>query len=149
MCHHLFCFRYNDGLDQWRLTATEVREEFAKKGADVVYAFQTRNPTHAGHAYLMRTAGDKLRAQVRACVVRVFDWPRRAACVAPQFAWFLESRERETPEVSCLFEGHRECLIMRQHLLPPGMLSCSPHTLREVVFVVSQHCPPLLPSPAA
>eukprot|EP00903_Cladosiphon_okamuranus_P011445 g10782.t1 len=55
--------RYNDGLDQWRLTATEVREEFAKKGADVVYAFQTRNPTHAGHAYLMRTAGEKLRDQ--------------------------------------------------------------------------------------
>lgn len=58
------CCRYNDGLDQWRLTATEVREEFAKKGADVVYAFQTRNPTHAGHAYLMRTAGDKLREKV-------------------------------------------------------------------------------------
>lgn len=56
--------RYNDGLDKWRLTATEVRDEFAKKGADVVYAFQTRNPTHAGHAYLMRTAGDKLREQV-------------------------------------------------------------------------------------
>ncbi|CBJ26660.1 similar to 3-phosphoadenosine 5-phosphosulfate synthase 2 isoform 2 [Ectocarpus siliculosus] len=55
--------RYNDGLDKWRLTATEVREEFAKKGADVVYAFQTRNPTHAGHAYLMRTAGEKLRDQ--------------------------------------------------------------------------------------
>ncbi|CAB1117921.1 unnamed protein product [Ectocarpus sp. CCAP 1310/34] len=54
---------YNDGLDKWRLTATEVREEFAKKGADVVYAFQTRNPTHAGHAYLMRTAGEKLRDQ--------------------------------------------------------------------------------------
>jgi len=61
----LFTSRYNDGLDKWRLTATEVREEFAKKGADVVYAFQTRNPTHAGHAYLMRTAGDKLRDQVR------------------------------------------------------------------------------------
>lgn len=56
--------RYNDGLDKWRLTAREVRDEFAKKGADVVYAFQTRNPTHAGHAYLMRTAGEKLREQV-------------------------------------------------------------------------------------
>ncbi|CAM9856248.1 unnamed protein product, partial [Phaeothamnion confervicola] len=55
--------RYNDGLDKWRLTAREVRAEFAKKGADVVYAFQTRNPTHAGHAYLMRTAGDMLRKQ--------------------------------------------------------------------------------------
>ena len=61
--------RYNDGLDKWRLTATEVRNEFAKKGADVVYAFQTRNPTHAGHAYLMRTAGDKLREQVRGLFV--------------------------------------------------------------------------------
>jgi ATP sulfurylase len=57
--------RYNDGLDKWRFTASEVRDEFAKKGADVVYAFQTRNPTHAGHAYLMRTAGEKLLAQVK------------------------------------------------------------------------------------
>ncbi|CAN0354694.1 unnamed protein product, partial [Discosporangium mesarthrocarpum] len=55
--------RYNDGLDKWRLTAREVRDEFAKKGADVVYAFQTRNPTHAGHAYLMKTAGEKLKEQ--------------------------------------------------------------------------------------
>ncbi|CAM9583537.1 unnamed protein product, partial [Choristocarpus tenellus] len=55
--------RYNDGLDKWRLTAREVRDEFAKKGADVVYAFQTRNPTHAGHAYLMKTAGEKLKSQ--------------------------------------------------------------------------------------
>lgn len=58
------CTRYNDGLDQWRLTAREVRAEFEKKNADVVYAFQTRNPTHAGHAYLMRTAGEKLIDQV-------------------------------------------------------------------------------------
>lgn len=45
---------YNDGLDKWRLTAKEVMREFELKGADAVYAFQTRNPTHAGHAYLMR-----------------------------------------------------------------------------------------------
>lgn len=57
--------RYNDGLDKWRLTAREVRAEFEKKEADVVYAFQTRNPTHAGHAYLMKTAGQKLTDQVR------------------------------------------------------------------------------------
>ncbi|CAM9843899.1 unnamed protein product, partial [Chrysoparadoxa australica] len=55
--------RYNDGLDQWRLTAKEVRAELAAKGADVVYAFQTRNPTHAGHAYIMNAAGDELREQ--------------------------------------------------------------------------------------
>jgi len=53
--------RYNDGLDQWRKTAKELLEEFKQKGADAVYAFQTRNPTHAGHAYLMRTAGEDLR----------------------------------------------------------------------------------------
>mmetsp|Transcript_2442 Transcript_2442/g.3567 ORF Transcript_2442/g.3567 Transcript_2442/m.3567 type:complete len:1057 (+) Transcript_2442:150-3320(+) len=55
--------RYNDGLDKWRLTAREIRDEFSRKGADVVYAFQTRNPTHAGHAYLMKTAGEKLKSE--------------------------------------------------------------------------------------
>jgi len=55
--------RYNDGLDQWRKTATELLQEFNDKGADTVYAFQTRNPTHAGHAYLMRSAGEDLRAK--------------------------------------------------------------------------------------
>lgn len=55
--------RYNDGLDQWRKTATELMEEFKAKGADTVYAFQTRNPTHAGHAYLMRSAGEDLKSK--------------------------------------------------------------------------------------
>jgi 3'-phosphoadenosine 5'-phosphosulfate synthase len=53
--------RYNDGLDQWRKTATELLAEFQSMGADTVYAFQTRNPTHSGHAYLMRSAGDDLK----------------------------------------------------------------------------------------
>jgi 3'-phosphoadenosine 5'-phosphosulfate synthase len=52
--------RYNDGLDQWRMTAPEVMRAFEAKNADSVFAFQTRNPTHAGHAYLMRTARDIL-----------------------------------------------------------------------------------------
>ena len=34
--------------------------EFKAKGADAVFAFQTRNPTHAGHAYLMRASREKL-----------------------------------------------------------------------------------------
>eukprot|EP00592_Proboscia_alata_P022521 CAMPEP_0194424354 /NCGR_PEP_ID=MMETSP0176-20130528/23623_1 /TAXON_ID=216777 /ORGANISM="Proboscia alata, Strain PI-D3" /LENGTH=1098 /DNA_ID=CAMNT_0039234061 /DNA_START=232 /DNA_END=3525 /DNA_ORIENTATION=+ len=55
--------RYNDGLDQWRKTAQELWDEFEAKGADTVYAFQTRNPTHAGHAYLMREAGQDLKRQ--------------------------------------------------------------------------------------
>lgn len=53
--------RYNDGLDKFRLTAPEVMKEIQKKNADSVYAFQTRNPTHAGHAYLMRTAREILK----------------------------------------------------------------------------------------
>lgn len=53
--------RYNDGLDQWRKTTKELFQEFQDKGADAVYAFQTRNPTHSGHSYLMRSAGEDLR----------------------------------------------------------------------------------------
>ncbi|TDH72793.1 hypothetical protein CCR75_004092 [Bremia lactucae] len=52
--------KYHDGLDKYRLTPTELRKRFKEKGADVVLAFQTRNPTHAGHAYLMNTAREQL-----------------------------------------------------------------------------------------
>lgn len=52
--------RYNDGLDRWRLSPKELYAEFKAKNADVVFAFQTRNPTHAGHAYLMRTGRERL-----------------------------------------------------------------------------------------
>lgn len=57
VCH----LSYNDGLDRWRLTPKEMYNEFESRGADVVYAFQTRNPTHAGHAYLMKTGLEKLK----------------------------------------------------------------------------------------
>ena len=43
--------------------ADELRAEFARKKADVVYAFQTRNPTHAGHAFLMKDSRKKLMAK--------------------------------------------------------------------------------------
>ena len=56
--------RYHDGLDQWRKTASELVQEFqAKKGADTVYAIQTRNPTHSGHAHVMRNAGEDVEVQ--------------------------------------------------------------------------------------
>ena len=55
--------KYNDGLDEHRLTAKELVDEFVRRGADAVFAFQTRNPTHAGHAYLMKTAREKLIAK--------------------------------------------------------------------------------------
>jgi 3'-phosphoadenosine 5'-phosphosulfate synthase len=54
---------YNDGLDQYRLTPKEMYAEFEAKNADVVFAFQTRNPTHAGHAFLMNTGRERLQAR--------------------------------------------------------------------------------------
>ena len=42
-----------------RLTSRRQRAAFKKKGADPVYAFQTRNPTHAGHAFLMKDSRRK------------------------------------------------------------------------------------------
>ncbi len=53
--------KMNDGLDKWRLTTKEVTDKFKQMDADAVFAFQTRNPTHAGHAYLMKTAGERLK----------------------------------------------------------------------------------------
>ena len=61
--HYLLQVTYNDGLDQYRLTPKELYAEFEAKGADVVFAFQTRNPTHAGHAFLMNTGRERLMAR--------------------------------------------------------------------------------------
>jgi len=51
---------YNDGLDEFRLTPNEVKAAFKKRGADTVVAFQTRNPTHAAHIWLMNDARRQL-----------------------------------------------------------------------------------------
>ena len=45
--------KYNDGLDRFRLSPAELREEFTRRNADAVFAFQLRNPVHNGHALLM------------------------------------------------------------------------------------------------
>ncbi|MFS7996208.1 putative sulfate adenylyltransferase [Helianthus anomalus] len=45
--------KYHDGLDHYRLSPSELREEFEKRNADAVFAFQLRNPVHNGHALLM------------------------------------------------------------------------------------------------
>lgn len=55
--------QYNDGLDKYRLTPNELRKRFDEMDADVVVAFQTRNPTHAGHAFLMNNAREQLIEQ--------------------------------------------------------------------------------------
>jgi len=46
--------RWNDGLDEYRLSPNEIRERCRKMGADAVFAFQLRNPIHNGHALLMQ-----------------------------------------------------------------------------------------------
>ncbi|KAI0524900.1 hypothetical protein KFK09_004290 [Dendrobium nobile] len=52
--------KYNDGLDQYRLSPAELREEFTKRNADAVFAFQLRNPVHNGHALLMTDTRKRL-----------------------------------------------------------------------------------------
>jgi len=53
--------KYHDGLDKYRLTPAELEREFTKRDADAVVAFQTRNPTHAGHLSLCHTALQRLK----------------------------------------------------------------------------------------
>jgi len=44
---------WNDGLDHYRLTPSELKTKFRNMHADAVFAFQLRNPVHNGHALLM------------------------------------------------------------------------------------------------
>ncbi|XWS44757.1 hypothetical protein CRYUN_Cryun15aG0075000 [Craigia yunnanensis] len=45
--------KYHDGLDCFRLSPVQLRQEFDRCIADAVFAFQLRNPVHNGHALLM------------------------------------------------------------------------------------------------
>uniref|UniRef100_A0A671S4S7 Bifunctional 3'-phosphoadenosine 5'-phosphosulfate synthase 1 n=1 Tax=Sinocyclocheilus anshuiensis TaxID=1608454 RepID=A0A671S4S7_9TELE len=51
---------WNDGLDSYRLTPTELKQKFKEMNADVVFAFQLRNPVHNGHALLMQDTQRRL-----------------------------------------------------------------------------------------
>lgn len=55
--------KYNDGMDQFRLTPSELKAKFKELGADAVFAFQLRNPVHNGHALLMQDTALKLKEQ--------------------------------------------------------------------------------------
>ncbi|KAK4265588.1 hypothetical protein QN277_026619 [Acacia crassicarpa] len=52
--------KYHDGLDRFRLSPAELREEFTRRNADAVFAFQLRNPVHNGHALLMTDTRKRL-----------------------------------------------------------------------------------------
>ncbi|KAI9109250.1 hypothetical protein K1719_019873 [Acacia pycnantha] len=52
--------KYNDGLDNYRLSPKQLRQEFDKREADAVFAFQLRNPVHNGHALLMNDTRRRL-----------------------------------------------------------------------------------------
>ncbi|KAJ0462914.1 putative sulfate adenylyltransferase [Helianthus annuus] len=52
--------KYNDGLDNFRLSPKQLREEFDRRQADAVFAFQLRNPVHNGHALLMNDTRKRL-----------------------------------------------------------------------------------------
>ncbi|XP_021718670.1 ATP sulfurylase 2-like [Chenopodium quinoa] len=52
--------KYNDGLDQYRISPKELRKEFDRREADAVFAFQLRNPVHNGHALLMNDTRQRL-----------------------------------------------------------------------------------------
>lgn len=51
---------WNDGLDHYRLTPTELKQKFKEMNADAVFAFQLRNPVHNGHALLMQDTHKRL-----------------------------------------------------------------------------------------
>lgn len=55
--------KYDDGLDEFRLTPRQLREEYKKRGADAVFVFQLRNPIHNGHALLMTSCREELIAR--------------------------------------------------------------------------------------
>ncbi|KAH0521417.1 Bifunctional 3'-phosphoadenosine 5'-phosphosulfate synthase 2 [Microtus ochrogaster] len=52
--------RWDDGLDQYRLTPLELRQKWKDMNADAVFAFQLRNPVHNGHALLMQDTRRRL-----------------------------------------------------------------------------------------
>uniref|UniRef100_A0A4X1V555 3'-phosphoadenosine 5'-phosphosulfate synthase 2 n=1 Tax=Sus scrofa TaxID=9823 RepID=A0A4X1V555_PIG len=52
--------RWNDGLDQYRLTPLEIKRKCKEMNADAVFAFQLRNPVHNGHALLMQDTRRRL-----------------------------------------------------------------------------------------
>jgi len=117
---------YGDGLDNYRLTAHELRAAFKKKGADTVYAFQTRNPTHAGHAFLMKDSRRKLMDR---------GYKNPVLWLSPLGGWTkksdvpLDVRVQQHKEVMAAGELHPDWTVMA--IWPSPMIYAGP---REVIF---------------
>lgn len=118
--------KYNDGLDWARLTVEELRAAFVKKGADAVYAFQTRNPTHAGHAFLMKDSRNRLMKK---------GFKNPVLWLSPLGGWTKDSdvpldvRVNQHKEVMAAGELHPDWTVMG--IWPSPMIYAGP---TEVLF---------------
>lgn len=54
---------FNDDMDKYRYTPSEINDLIKAKGADAVYAFQVRNPLHNGHVLLLKDTREQLIKQ--------------------------------------------------------------------------------------
>lgn len=52
--------KFDDGLDEYRLTPQQIADIAEERGADAVYAFQVRNPLHNGHCLLLKDTREQL-----------------------------------------------------------------------------------------
>ena len=52
--------KFNDGLDNLRLSPEQIVDLYRAKGGDSLYAFQVRNPLHNGHCMLLHEARKQL-----------------------------------------------------------------------------------------
>mmetsp|Transcript_7057 Transcript_7057/g.5304 ORF Transcript_7057/g.5304 Transcript_7057/m.5304 type:complete len:347 (-) Transcript_7057:51-1091(-) len=58
--HFVSEIKFNDELDQYRLTPRQVNDMMKQRNADCVYAFQLRNPLHNGHVLLLKDTREQL-----------------------------------------------------------------------------------------
>jgi 3'-phosphoadenosine 5'-phosphosulfate synthase len=54
---------FDDGMDKYRYTPSEIADQIKARGADAVYAFQVRNPLHNGHVLLLKDTREQLLKQ--------------------------------------------------------------------------------------
>lgn len=52
--------KFNDGMDHYRLSPSEISALMKERNADAVYAFQLRNPAHNGHVLLLNDTRETL-----------------------------------------------------------------------------------------